>query len=523
MIRLLNIPVFKPSFFLLIVLFSVTISSVKAGCEPNRVLISGQVLHVLYGGPIANHSVFVISIGDGTTRNYYKELITNNEGYFFDTIFTTKNSGSYVISTMDKNNKPYENTLHFRFGDNIFSNILLSNFYIDALYQTKPLQSRFKYVKKAQGDRFRYWFFDQTTNPNVVAWHWDFGDGTTSNLQNPEHIYTSGNLFKVRLTVTARIFSHTFTNSITQLIYISELEYFHLGGHVFAQHMPIDLGLAFLYTVDSSNLFFPVDTACIDTLGYYYFYQVPLGDYVVKSELNRNSTSYGAYLPTYFGDSLYWQQARPIHLDHTSWEYDINLRQMDNYSPGPGTIEGTIEYNNQPNGITFSTPAIGANVYLMDEDDRMLMYSKANEMGLFEFENMETKTYWVYPEIAGITADKIRVDLSSEQPNQNGIHITVFEQMAIGINDQHESSVSSINIYPNPVSSVLTLEFFDFKDSDVDVQLYDVNGRFVQAQTFRSVFNTSVNLDISLVHPGLYLLKIARGQAITNRFIVVSR
>ncbi|MEM9490371.1 MAG: PKD domain-containing protein, partial [Myxococcota bacterium] len=36
----------------------------------------------------------------------------------------------------------------------------------------------------------------------VVAWAWDFGDGNTSNLQNPTHTYGSTGLYSVTLTVT---------------------------------------------------------------------------------------------------------------------------------------------------------------------------------------------------------------------------------------------------------------------------------------------------------------------------------
>ncbi|NLJ61520.1 MAG: PKD domain-containing protein [Firmicutes bacterium] len=36
----------------------------------------------------------------------------------------------------------------------------------------------------------------------IVAWHWEFGDGAESNEQNPEHQYTTKGEFQVRLTVT---------------------------------------------------------------------------------------------------------------------------------------------------------------------------------------------------------------------------------------------------------------------------------------------------------------------------------
>jgi PKD repeat protein len=47
-------------------------------------------------------------------------------------------------------------------------------------------------------------FTDQSYDPdgNITAWHWDFGDGTTSNAQNPTHRYTQAGTYTVTLTVT---------------------------------------------------------------------------------------------------------------------------------------------------------------------------------------------------------------------------------------------------------------------------------------------------------------------------------
>ena len=47
-------------------------------------------------------------------------------------------------------------------------------------------------------------FTDLSTDSdgNIVSWHWNFGDGTTSNEQNPSHVYNSRNEYSVTLTVT---------------------------------------------------------------------------------------------------------------------------------------------------------------------------------------------------------------------------------------------------------------------------------------------------------------------------------
>lgn len=44
-------------------------------------------------------------------------------------------------------------------------------------------------------------FTDQSTG-DITAWQWDFGDSTTSSLQNPQHTYTTPGVFTVTLSVT---------------------------------------------------------------------------------------------------------------------------------------------------------------------------------------------------------------------------------------------------------------------------------------------------------------------------------
>lgn len=51
----------------------------------------------------------------------------------------------------------------------------------------------------------------------ISSWHWDFGDGNTSNLQNPCHLYTDTGFFDVTLVVVS---NYTCSDSITYQIYI---------------------------------------------------------------------------------------------------------------------------------------------------------------------------------------------------------------------------------------------------------------------------------------------------------------
>ena len=44
-------------------------------------------------------------------------------------------------------------------------------------------------------------FYDQSTN-SPSLWFWEFGDGNTSNLQNPNHTYYSSGAYTVKLTAS---------------------------------------------------------------------------------------------------------------------------------------------------------------------------------------------------------------------------------------------------------------------------------------------------------------------------------
>ncbi len=66
-------------------------------------------------------------------------------------------------------------------------------------------------------------FADQSTDSdgNIVSWRWDFGDGTSSNLQNPKHAYTDDGTFTVSLMVTD---NDGLSNSTSQTITVNEEE-----------------------------------------------------------------------------------------------------------------------------------------------------------------------------------------------------------------------------------------------------------------------------------------------------------
>jgi PKD repeat protein/C1A family cysteine protease len=56
-------------------------------------------------------------------------------------------------------------------------------------------------------------FTDKTTG-SPTSWNWDFGDGTTSTLQNPEHIYSTAGIYTPTLTASNAVGSSTKASTV---------------------------------------------------------------------------------------------------------------------------------------------------------------------------------------------------------------------------------------------------------------------------------------------------------------------
>ncbi|MCR4405214.1 MAG: PKD domain-containing protein [Candidatus Acetothermia bacterium] len=67
----------------------------------------------------------------------------------------------------------------------------------------EPPQAAFTFAPTSPSTQDTVKFFSQASDPDgeVVLWFWDFGDGTTSTLRDPEHRYKKAGTYKVTLKV----------------------------------------------------------------------------------------------------------------------------------------------------------------------------------------------------------------------------------------------------------------------------------------------------------------------------------
>ncbi len=416
-----------------------------------------------------------------------------------------------------------DTTVHFRFM-NVFSNTLIANFDIYMPYQLQKLQARFSHYQLTPGDRFSHQFIDQTDNDFIISWQWDFGDGNTSSMQNPSHTYTEPGLYKIILNMRSEQLGVVESSVTTQQIYISELAYYHMGGHAFAHKFPIDDGLAYLYLADSSKrTLVPIDTCEFDTLGYYYFYQLPQGEYIVKSQPQNSSIYYADMLPTYYGDKIFWQNAKTIQHNETKWEYDIQLTEGEGLSVGMGSISGRVVYQGV-NRNGDSIPAQGVDIFLFNTLNENLVSHYSNEEGLFDFSGIQTGDYWVYPEVTGQQSNMLKVTVSESTLNVSDIQITILPT-DINLDIPEPIVVSDMSLqklYPNPARDQINLDFKAAHKQQLNLKIYDMMGRLIQSELVQAqAGSNTVSIGTDKMGNGIYTLGLMINGALSEQRFVV--
>jgi len=491
--------------FLLIVLTIPTI--LFAGSDPREVVISGQVMNYEYGNPVEGHKVFVKDIGDDSDR-FIRELITDTEGYYNLSIQTTELSGSYIISTRDYKGNVIDTTVHFRFVGYSAFNVIIANFNIYMPYNSPKLQARFKYSQKLSGqNRFSYKFINLTKSEHIISTRWNFGDGNTLEAKNPTHTYKSDGVYKVALTVTSKINTKVEVSTTSHLIYISDRSYYHMGGHAFAEYLPVDYGKAFLYAIDSTNSFIPVDTSNIDTLGFFLFYQIPEGKYVIKTQPSIASKDYGTIVPTYYGNTIFWQNAEMINLTQTCWEYDVHMMLGGYFEDGNCNINGNVVYDNS--GVNARSLSVeNIDVYLFDKNNNLLLSHYSDEEGAFSFSGIDDGS------------DKQFIQLTDEVPNIDNLEVVIGANGPNSVfNNTTETELIS-NVFPNPTHSVLNIEFSKTRSSNLKINLFDLSGRLIYSQ--QNVTQPTVTINVSELETGTYIIVLSEGSKVNRRLFVVT-
>ncbi len=359
------------------------------------------------------------------------------------------------------------------------------------------------------------------------AWHWDFGDGATSVLQNPNHRYdTSGN-YEVQLVITKNNpYGPQGSDSVRQTLQMPE--YFHFGGFVYGGRYPInnpnhqgDTAEIFLYR-NHENGIASADTSRFTELGYFFGLNLLADNYLIKSRLTPGSAHATEFFPTYFGDDLNWKDAQTLVLtDSSHYHTDIHLQPLPAQPEnGTGTIGGIVMLHTGRESV-ISRPAADAEVLLYNSSLEPLTYAYTRTDGTFAFGSLPFGTYYLQAEVTGMFCEPMPVDISPSSPGQTGIQLDLYTEDITGIADQHRKS--HFSIYPNPAKDILNIRFFATCSSPATISIINSSGAMVK--NMQQQINTGYNhlhFDISTLPDGLYVIRIlslSDGSSKTGKFL----
>jgi hypothetical protein len=490
--------------------FMILPASAQVNTDKKLIFLSGQLTNTTTGAPIPDYQIFISS--DSLENNgfsYFATAKTDVNGFYRDTIITTSSDGIINVYMYDFDNIMLQLDRYYRF---VWENeyMIFADFAIFDPNANEELQANFSPQEDPGENPLKIIFKDESYGFSIKTWEWDFGDGQTSDVQDPEHIYDQAGVYMVSLTINAvPECEDCGTSTIIKQVQVGLGDVHTLAGHVYAQYFPIDIGLAYCYTYDPGNNLVLLDTISFDKFGYYYFRTLPSGKYLIKARLQASSALYGQFMPTYYGDVFDWQEAQEIvftDTDTNNWNAHIWLLPSVSTLSGEGLIKGQIIYDTSL-VERAPIPAGDIEILLLNGEGAPHTCRLSNTEGNFNFGNIPYGTYQLFPDVTGISTTPMYVTISEGDPLDKEVNLVIYpQQITFSISEHNSAYVDkAFLIYPNPVSDQARISLDVKKASGMSVMITDLTGRSISRQEVQlSQGSQEIILPVGNLPAGVY-------------------
>lgn len=286
-----------------------------------------------------------------------------------------------------------------------------------------------------------------------------------------------------------------------------------IAGQVLSSGLPASMAFVKLYKLNENNVkkLQMVDSVATDVNGFYEFKMVEMGKYMIYAGGEAN------YAGTYLGNIENWINSSVVDVAFCDSSYDNNSIDLLEFFPideGNGYISG--KFVSADGTRAGSGPIKDVDVTLKKVPGGVVKVAKTNEFGIFEFDKIDTGAFSIIIDIPGLAQDTIRTVIITDTDTL--FNHQDYEVDSTGIHTADYSSIknnkevwSSLNVYPNPVTSVIHAFVHIPPALDFDVELINSNGEVILYEKYKSRGENQISLNVQDKPRGVYVLKITSG------------
>jgi hypothetical protein len=235
------------------------------------------------------------------------------------------------------------------------------------------------------------------------------------------------------------------------------------------------------------------------------------GNLLVKACLMPASTVYSSYLPTYYTSSLIWSGATALP---SSSVVTANVSLIGGTNPGGAGFVGGSVLLGANKGTGVGDPLPGRLILLTDNAGNAIAYTTSDATGHFSFPSLAYGTYKIFGDVMAKSSTPLTITLSAATATINNIK---FEEKALTFNPSMSSTsvntvsgISTISVYPNPMSNVVTIDGLNNIKGDKDAVLTDITGK--QLGNYHFAANTEASINVSTLPAGIYVLQLTTSE-----------
>jgi Zn-dependent metalloprotease len=338
-------------------------------------------------------------------------------------------------------------------------------------------------------------FTDLTTH-NPTSWEWDFGDGTTANVQNPNKMYMNPGMYSVQLiahncagvdTIVQQIECFSNLSMCTQGITYLPAGYIFDSGGASGSYQDGENCSLLIQLCDAENITFTMEAMSIEA-----WY-----DYLI---IYDGPDATAPVLVTYTGVDLQLPYTTTAGIAYIEFTSDFSVTETGFELSYTSTPSGTPANSIVNFSVNTPSPSSNQTIFFTDASyDNPIYWMWNFGDGVTTTIQNPTHAYTAN----GVYTVTLTVTFCDGTVNSQTMQISVG---GIGI-DELESGASTISTYPNPSTDIMTIR--NSADwSNVSIELIDITGRKMVNEKYNVIEEGGIQLKTAHFAPGNYLLYI---------------